>query len=115
MTRQRRARIKTDDEGNYCVGMPNGRVAIVDQYNPDHAEITRLLDRLEEMVQLSPQRMAAIAAKEQFKQQRQAQHKARIKEVNQSAMQVGFAPKKNPGKMMWEMVLLGRRIGPVGR
>lgn len=115
MRRERRARIKTDDEGNYCIGMSNGRVAIVDQYNPDHAKLTELLDRIEAMAQPSPQKLAAITAKEQFRQERRAKHAARTKPVNSDAMQVGRAPRKNTGKMMWEMVLLGRRIGPVGR
>lgn len=112
--RQRRARIKTGDDGNYYIGMSNGRVATIEGSSAIHTELTALLDRIEVLAEPSPQKLARIGASAEFKEARRARHEERVVKKNPgSAVQVGLAPKKNPGKMMWEMVLLGRRIGPV--
>ncbi len=121
MPRQRRARIKVGDDGNYFIGLHNGMVATVDQDNPDHAKLTELLDRIEHTAQPSPEKIAAQAMREQrekeleqLREQRRAEHLARINAIPH-VPPAKVARKEPPGKRMWEMVLLGRRIGPMGR
>ncbi|MBB3752640.1 hypothetical protein FHT44_005152 [Mycolicibacterium sp. BK634] len=113
MSRKRQARIKLADDGTYCVGMSNGRIAQVPASSDDHAVITGLLGRLETMAVPSPQKLARIAADEDFKKARAANHAARLERVHRSGP-AAVARKESPGKRQWEMLQLGKRIGRMG-